>query len=120
MPTFTVQKSSNKQIIAGKVDLADTAVSRMIGLLNRKKLNPEEGLIITRCRSIHMFFMKFSIDVIFIDKNQCVVGYIENIKPFRMSRIYFRAVSAIELSPGTITRSNVQLKDKLEVIQNKL
>lgn len=119
MTTFTVQKVSDKKIIANRVVLADTAVSRMVGLLNRKTLKEGEGLIITQCRSIHMFFMKFPIDVIFIDKSGCVVGCVENIKPFQLSKIYFCADRAIELSSGVIAKSNVQLKDKIEIVQNK-
>ncbi|MCK5580871.1 MAG: DUF192 domain-containing protein [Candidatus Omnitrophica bacterium] len=93
--------------------MADTAVSRLVGLLNRKHLPQEEALVITDCRSIHMFFMRFAIDVIFADKNKKVVGLVKNIKPFFMSPYFFRAYYAIEASSGVIELSKTQLGDSI-------
>ena len=105
-----INKSQNKSL-AQKACIADTAVSRLIGLLNRSGLNSDEALIITQCRSIHMFFMRFAIDVIFVNKHDIVVGLVKNIRPFRMSPYFFRASYAIELPPGTIDATQTQLGD---------
>lgn len=95
--------------------MADTVISRLVGLLNRTAIGPREGLVITHCRSIHMLFMRFAIDVIFVDKRNCVVGLVEDIRPFRFSPYFFRAHCAIEVSPGTIARSKTALGDVLEM-----
>ncbi len=100
-------------IIAEKADLADTAVSRLVGLLNRTSIESQEALIITQCRSIHMFFMRFSIDVIFVNKRNVVVGVVRNIKPFRMSPYYITAQKAIELPVGVIDSSRTAKGDQL-------
>lgn len=118
METYTVRKASNQTIIGSKVRMADTAWTRMVGLLNTAHLNPGEGLIITQCNSIHMFFMKYPIDVIFVDKSGAVVGLVQDIKPFRLSRIYFRAHLAIELPSGTIAQNNVQSNDTILISPN--
>ena len=86
----------------------------MAGLIPRRALPGDEALILTRCQSIHMFFMRFSIDVIFTDRQRRVVGLVENIKPFQLSRIYWKAYFAIELAAGTIGAKKVSLGDQLE------
>ncbi len=87
----------------------------MTGLLKHSSLEKGEALIITRCNSIHMLFMKFSIDVIFVDKKDSVVGVVKEIKPFRLSPIFFKASYAIELPAGFIEKSRTARGDKLEI-----
>src|SRR3989338_5126053 len=89
-----INKTKNT-VIAPKAQLADTAFSRLKGLLGRDGLCPGEALIITQCRSIHMFFMRFAIDVVFVDKKNRVVGTVKRIKPFLMSPYFWRATAAI-------------------------
>ena len=100
-------------VIAENATLADTFVSRMVGLLRHDRLDKGEGLIITHCNSIHMFFMKFAIDVIFIDKKNQVVGLVPNIPPNRLSKIYFSAVKAIEVPVGVIEASKTAIGDTI-------
>ncbi|MGE0267828.1 MAG: DUF192 domain-containing protein [Candidatus Omnitrophota bacterium] len=104
---------SKKTVIANKAKIADTFLSRMIGLLKHEQLLNNEALVITRCNSIHMFFMKFAIDVIFVNNSKKVVGLIKNIKPNQMSRIYWNASVAIELPVGAISISKSELGDKI-------
>ena len=85
----------------------------MIGLLGRAKIEQNQALIIGNCNSIHMFFMRFAIDVIFIDKEKKVVGFEKNIKPFQLSKIYWKSTAAIELATGVIDRSKTQIGDQL-------
>ena len=96
--------------------MADTAVSRLVGLLNRPSLAAGEGLVITQCRSIHMFFMRFSIDVIFVDRKDRVVGLVKNIAPFRLSPYFWNASYVIELPPGTIAASQTALGDEVRLL----
>lgn len=110
-----VVNETRSSVIAENATLADTFVSRMVGLLKHTHLNRGEGLIITHCNSIHMFFMRFAIDVIFIDKSNKVVGVVPNILPNRLSKIYFSAVKAIELPVGVIEESQTALGDSLSI-----
>jgi len=102
--------------LAEQALLADTVFSRLKGLLGRKEMGSREALIITQCRSIHMFFMRFAIDVVFIDKTRRVIGTVENIQPFKMSPYFFRAVAAIELPVGRIQESQTAQGDILEIL----
>lgn len=85
----------------------------MVGLLSKKDLKKDEALVISRCQSIHMFFMRFAIDVIFADRNCKVVGIVRNIRPFQLSPIFFKSFFAIELRPGTIEETKTSLGDQL-------
>lgn len=110
-----ILNTTKNTVIAQKGTVADTFLPRMTGLLNKKSLRVDEALIITKCQSIHMFFMRFSIDVIFVDKNNCVVGLVERIKPFRLSPIFPRSNYAIEVSEGTIVQTKTSIGDKIEI-----
>jgi len=74
-------------------------------------LNEGEGLLLTSCQSIHMFGMKFAIDALFLDKNGVVVGILEDFAPGKMSRIFSRAKTCLELPAGTIKKTGTTLGD---------
>jgi hypothetical protein len=110
-----VINQSKNTLICGKTKKADTVVSRMVGLLNRSSFSADEGLIITECRSIHMFFMRFPIDVLFVDKTDQVIGIVKNIKPFFMSPYFLRSSYVVELSAGAIERSQTEKGDMIVI-----
>ena len=103
-------------ILATNAQLADTFISRSVGLLKHKHLASGEGLVITRCQQIHMFFMRFAIDVAFVDRSGKVVGLVNTIKPGQMSAMYWRANRAIELPSGTIAQTKTALGDEIQFI----
>ena len=111
-----IRNLTQNTIIANEASLAETPLSRMVGLLNRSSLNSQEALVITQCQSIHMFFMRFSIDAIFVDASDHVVGLVKGIKPFRLSPIFFKASYVIEVAEGVIAETKTQLGDQLHFI----
>ena len=102
-------------ILAEEVSFASTPLKRIKGLLGRKDFHPQEALIIKPCSSIHTFFMRFTIDVVFLNKQDCVVKTISSIKPFRLSSIYFKAHYAIELPANTIFQTQTQINDIITI-----
>lgn len=115
MSTFSIHNTSKQTQIADKGKLANSFKARLIGLMNRTSLEDGEALVITRCNSIHMFFMKFAIDVIFTDKDNKVVGLVENIKPYRLSPIFFQSRCAIEAPTGVIAKSKTAVGDQIRI-----
>ncbi len=103
--------------IASKVTRADTWETRNRGLLGKSRMDPEEGLWIDPCPMIHTFFMRFPIDVLFLDKRLRVRRVVENLKPWRLSPWVFSAQSVLEL-PGGSLRGSVSVDDELEFKQN--
>jgi len=100
-------------VIAENAGVASTLWARTKGLLGRASIAPGEALIITKCRSIHMLFMKFAIDAIFVDRNHRVVHLTGNIKPFQLSAYVPRADFVIECAPGTIGVTRTAAGDQL-------
>lgn len=102
--------------ISQNTKVASSFLARMVGLLNRDSLSEGEGLVITHCQQIHMFCMRFPIDVIFVDKNNVIVGLVKNIRPSAVSPIFWKADRAIELPVATIEKSYSQLNDVIGCI----
>lgn len=115
MKIYQVNNLTNNKNIAKRALKADTFYLRLKGLLFTKALEAGHGLIIEPCRAIHMFFMTYSIDVIFYDKNHFVVAIVEGIKPWQFTQVYPLAIACIELPVETIIRSGTKLNDKLDI-----
>lgn len=91
-----------------------TVSERTRGLLDSEGLGPGEALVIRPCTSVHMFGMRFPIDVVFARKDGTVVRAIGTLKPWRATRIYFSAKLAIELPAGTLAATGTEPGDRLE------
>lgn len=98
------------KLIADKVLKADTFLKRFIGLMNRKTLNMNEGLLLTDCSSIQCFFMKFPIDVVYLSNDMNVL-YKETIKPWKIGKIVKRCSHVLELAEGAT--NNISIGDKI-------
>ena len=86
--------------VAPRCELADDLVSRTVGLLGRRSLERGGGLLISRTGSVHMFFMRFAIDVVFVDRAWTIVKIVPNLKPWRIAMAR-RAKSTLELPAGS-------------------
>lgn len=93
---------------------ADDARSRSKGLLGRASMDADEGLWIVPCPMIHTFFMRFSIDVVFLDRNMRARRVLEGLKPWRLSPWVFSAHSVLELAGGSL-KGRVSVGDQLEI-----
>lgn len=107
--------SKEGQLISEKILVADNSVTRIIGLMFRKS-PPQmaEGLLLDPCNSIHTCFMRYSLDVVFLNSNYKVIKVIRNLKPWRMTWIYFRASKTLELPAGRLP-IGIKEGDVLEV-----
>jgi uncharacterized protein len=99
-------------VLADSADLADTSEKRRTGLLKHTELKPGEGLWIIPCESVHCFFMKFTIDVLYVDREKKVRGMRPNMKPWRVSAC-LTAHSVLELPAGTLDRTGTKKGDQL-------
>lgn len=92
--------------------MADTSAKRRTGLLKHERLETGDGLWITPCESVHTFFMKFPIDLVYLDKQRKVRKLRHAVGPWRMSAC-LSAHSILELPAGTIERSGTSIGDEL-------
>jgi len=102
-------------IVGERVVLATGVVSRLRGLLGRTDLVQGEGLWLEPCSSIHMFFMRFPLDALFVDENRLVVRCVPNLRPWRIAAGGVRARAVLELAVGSISRSRTQVGDPLDL-----
>ena len=100
-----------------QVYVADGFCSRLRGLMLRSPafLPMGTGLLITPCNSIHMMFMRFAIDVVYLDKDYQVVKVVEKLPPWLGLSLCFPAYATLELPPGTIQTYKIRVGDKLSL-----
>ena len=95
-----LQNVRSGRLVASRIELALDSRSRRRGLLGRDKLDQGASLIIAPCSSIHTFFMRFAIDIVFFDRDDRVARVSRELKPWRLSPSVFAARQALELAPG--------------------
>ncbi|MGC8881606.1 MAG: DUF192 domain-containing protein [Bryobacteraceae bacterium] len=103
-------------VLATRAETAGDSGSRRRGLLGRTSLDEGEGLWIVPCEAVHCFFMKFTIDVVFLDRAKRVVKVRPSLRPWRISGS-LRAHSVLELPEGTIRATGTRPGDELEFEQ---
>jgi uncharacterized membrane protein (UPF0127 family) len=102
----------NEEIIVNKIKIADTFKKRLIGLIGRDKLQ-DEGLLLTNCSSIHCFFMKTTIDVVYLSNNMTVL-YKETIKPWRIGKFIKGTKHILEIPENA--SECIKIGDTIELI----
>jgi uncharacterized membrane protein (UPF0127 family) len=95
-------------VLAERLEVARTSWSRFVGLMGRAELPAGAGLLIEPCNSIHMFFMRFPIDALFLDRDRRVKRVLLRLKPWRVSPMVFGAKSVVELPAGTVTDRSLE------------
>jgi uncharacterized protein len=116
MPLYEVTNETRGVTLAHAAERAQTLFSRLRGLLGRNGLAEGTGLHIQPCDSIHTFFMRFPIDVVFLDEEGRAVHLVHSIPPWRATRVYFSAQSVLELPAGTLARTGTQIGDRLRFV----
>ncbi|MBZ5543068.1 MAG: DUF192 domain-containing protein [Acidobacteriia bacterium] len=111
--TVFVFNKTKQTFLAYRVNIADSILTRLIGLLGKRSLGPDSGLWIFPSRGIHTLGMLFDIDVVFLDKDLRVVALRELVHPFSMTSLYFNAESVLELPAHTIFKSRTEVGDEL-------
>jgi len=107
--------TSSGAVLATDVTLAGNIWSRFVGLMGKRELPAGHGLCIQPCSSIHMFFMRFAIDALFVDGEGRVVRVYDSIKPWRATGIVRRAKACIELPAGTCAAHGVGAGDTVHL-----
>ena len=103
-------------LLAEDVIFANTPFKRIKGLLGKKNLLEGQALIIKPCNCIHTLFMCFSIDVLFVDKNNKIVKVLAQLVPFRLSKLYWNSKIVVELPCGKVNFTQTQDGDSLQLL----
>lgn len=107
-----VSNLTRNTVLATRMEIADSSSTRNKGLLGRAHLSPGEGLWIRPCEAVHTFWMRFPIDLVYLDRKNRIRKLVSNVPPWRMSAC-FSAHSILELPAGTIRDTLTETTDEL-------
>ena len=103
-------------VLADRAQIAATLGARLRGLMWRSPLRTGEGLILTRCRGVHTWFLRGPIDVLLLDPSNDVLHACRTLRPYRFSPLRWRARTVVELPAGGAC--GTQLGDHLQFERN--
>ncbi|NWF78537.1 MAG: DUF192 domain-containing protein [Chloroflexi bacterium] len=115
MMVLQVLNTTRGSVLAARCGEARSFLARGRGLMGRPALAAGEGLLIEPCSSVHSFFMRFPIDVVFADRQHRVVGLTEAMAPNRPYAGAWGARYVVELPAGTIAATGTRLGDVLRI-----
>ena len=115
---MTFRNKTRANIIGWRIRVADTSLTRLVGLAGRRRLDAGCGLLIKPSSGIHTFGMRFAIDAIALNRNLQVVKLWRRLAPCRVTSISFKIHSVLELPAGEISRCGVEVGDQLEAFES--
>ena len=112
-----VYNKTRERFVATHVKVADAYFSRLVGLLGttRRWARAGKGLWIVPSHGVHTIGMLYALDLVFLDRNLLVVDVEEHVRPFRISKVSFKADSVLELPAHTVFRTETRVGDQLEI-----
>jgi uncharacterized protein len=116
MPGRSAVHEKSGQVLARELEMPGTFVGRGIGLMFRRSLDPGKGMWITPCNGIHMMFMRFAIDAVFLDGKERVKKVYRNLPPWwGVVWLEWGAHSVLELPPGSTAGIDLQRGDQIVI-----
>ena len=103
------------EVICHKMILAEDLFSRLKGLMFSAELPGCDGFLIRPCNSIHTFFMRYALDVIFLDDDFKIVKVLYGLRPWKMTWMYWRSTQVLEMKAGTL-KKELHPGEKLEAV----
>jgi len=110
---WRVNNETRQKLLADRAEKATGFFHRFKGLMGRRSLTVGEGLHILPCNSIHTFFMRIPIDVVFLDRQGVIVKQLPALPPWRATSVYFQSRSVLELPAGVLEASGTREGDRL-------
>ena len=101
-------------VLGDSIRVADTGLTRIVGLLGETKLRPGDGLLIVPSQGVHTCGMLFPIDIVILDGRWETIAVRRCMRPFRLTRIFFRASAVLELPVGTVDATSTAVGDEIE------
>jgi uncharacterized membrane protein (UPF0127 family) len=111
MPCQLLRADGSRQPLA--LEQAARLWPRLKGLLGRHTLAPATGIWLKPCNSVHCFFMRFSIDVLYLDATQHIIAIRTDLKPWQLS-LCWPAKSVVELAGGECQRLRITIGDQIQ------
>jgi uncharacterized membrane protein (UPF0127 family) len=121
-PILRAINQTRGAVLCARLEHAGGLAGQSRGLLRRDRLESDEGMLFVRGRlepfmCMHMLFMRFAIDIVFLDRDSRVIRISHELKPWRISPLVFNARRALELSAGAAARSGTVIGDLIRFEQ---
>ena len=100
--TVRVVNRTRRTLVGERIRVAETGLKRFVGLLGERDLLPGDGLLIVPSQGVHTWGMLFPIDIAVLDHDWKVIAIWRDMRPFRMTRIRWKAAAVLELPVGTL------------------
>jgi uncharacterized membrane protein (UPF0127 family) len=106
--------NSRGTVLGESIRVADTGLTRIVGLLGERGLGAGDGLLIMPSQGVHTWGMLFPIDVVVLDGDWNVIALRRAMRPLRMTRVFWKAAAVLELPPGIIDSTKTSVGDALD------
>ena len=101
-------------VVGECIRVADSALTGIVGLLGERELPSGDGLLIVPCQGVHTLGMLFAIDIMVLDGEWNVIALRRNVRPFRLTPLFWKAAAVLELPSGTVDSCSTFVGDALE------
>jgi uncharacterized membrane protein (UPF0127 family) len=101
-------------IVGECIRVAESGLARIVGLLGERELLPGDGLLIVPSQGVHTWGMWFPIDIAVLDGEWKVIAIRRKVRPFRMTRLYWKAAAVLELPSGMLDSTSTLVGDTIE------
>jgi uncharacterized membrane protein (UPF0127 family) len=112
--TLRAMNRTRGTLVGESIRVADSGLTRIIGLLGERTLSSGDGLLIVPSQGVHTLGMLFAIDIVVLDGDWNVIATRRELRPFRMTRVFWKAAAVLELPPGVVESSRTVKGDILE------
>ena len=113
--TLRVVNSTRGTVVGESIRVAESGLTRMIGLLGESDLLPGDGLLIVPSQGVHTLGMLFAIDVVVLDGQWTVIAIRPRLRPFRMTPVFWKAAAILELRSGIVDSTGTSVGDSLQL-----
>ena len=96
-----------------KIKTARSFWSKGLGVMFWKNFGENKGLLLPSTNAIHTFFVRFPLDLVFLDENKTIVQLVENLRPWSFSPVVWKAKNTLELPAGSIKKHKLEINDKI-------
>jgi uncharacterized membrane protein (UPF0127 family) len=114
LSTIRIANVSRGVALGDRIQVADRWWPRLRGLIGQPEPQLGEGLLIVPSQGVHMYWMKFAIDVALVDKAKRVVAVYSDLQPRKRTKMHWSAEYALELPTGTLASTGTEIGDQLE------
>lgn len=101
-------------VVGQRIRVAETGLTRIVGLLGERELQPGDGLLIVPSQGVHTLGMQFPIDIAILDNDWKVIAIRHHLRPFRMTRMFWKAAAVLELPSGVLEATSTLVGDRIE------